>query len=103
MTNNDFFLQFAYESLENTRKAIARYPFDISASLQLLDQAFQCAKILQSQYMLQVQSKNLHIEQFFHQFTYLNWLFLEDFRVEQLNREFVTLEEIFQDLKRSIK
>ncbi|GMB00403.1 hypothetical protein PIPA1_32020 [Pelosinus sp. IPA-1] len=111
----EYLLQVAHECILNSEYAIDTYIEEenisnkLYVSLQFMNQAFQCAKQFQNQYYLIRESKgpNYLVEQFYHQFLFVNQEYLDslktDHSLQETHSEFKKLEDFYNELRSSIE
>jgi len=99
-------LQVSYECHLNAEAAVKGFVDNenLSVSIQFMNQAFFCAKQVQDLFYKIHHEQAYEIEQFYHQFLFLNQEFLEaletDHGMQQSFSELDTLSELYNNMKK---
>lgn len=100
-----YLFEFTQECLSNARQSVMGYQDskNLAISMQQMNQAYICAKMIQSYYLQNCYDELPLIEDFLYRFTALNEEFLSAVRTEHSLQasvsEFIELEQIFHDFK----
>jgi hypothetical protein len=105
----DKVLQFAHECFVNTTCAVKGYAenSNLSVSMQFMNQAFICAKQVQNLYYeVKEHEQTYQIEQFYHQFLFVNQELLEAIQSDHdLQHSLIELENLkdrFDDMQKAL-